>query len=585
MLILYRNDFNSGDITVLVPYSRQLGCLKERLVRTRTCSIALSNKDKEDLADMGFLDDAELQQFRSTVEVSRMVRLATIDGFQGEEAKVVILSTVRSNIQDRVGFLQTTNRVNVACTRARNGFYIVGNATLLRTVDMWSTIIDNFQSKGRIGSAFITHCSRHPHLAHAVSRPRQFQEQVPCNKPCTHVLDCGHRCEELCHEPALHSRMRCGQRCDKPRPECSHLCTKKCSEPCGDCSQTVLIDSLPCGHTFAVQCADVDQEKERKCTVRLEPATLSCGHSIEKTCASKDEPALCKSQCQFIHECGHPCGGECYKCQENHFHSECVGVCAKQLPCGHVCPNKCHYGQCPPCEQPCIRSCDHGKICKKSCSDACDPCVEGCLKTSCAHGSCSTICSLPCGWLPCSKPCPVLLPCSHICPGLCGERCATVCPQCETGQVPQGAKMFLPCGHDFDAASLDAIFGLADLYELSGSGEIMSIKRSTNELSKATLQCPQCGIACNDLQRYRQLEQFKTAPETIERLYKLFGRKLAFFARKVQRDSRDLDDGFDWFCKNIELGPLAGENSAKIVKARMLYIMSTQNLITRFRGR
>ncbi|KAI4208324.1 MAG: hypothetical protein LQ348_000248 [Seirophora lacunosa] len=175
--LLNTNDFNSGDITVLVPYSRQLGCLKERLVRTRTCSIALSNKDKEDLADMGFLDDAELQQFRSTVEVSRMVRLATIDGFQGEEAKVVILSTVRSNIQDRVGFLQTTNRVNVACTRARNGFYIVGNATLLRTVDMWSTIIDNFQSKGRIGSAFITHCSRHPHLAHAVSRPRQFQEQ------------------------------------------------------------------------------------------------------------------------------------------------------------------------------------------------------------------------------------------------------------------------------------------------------------------------------------------------------------------------------------------------------------------------
>ncbi|KAL9018263.1 MAG: hypothetical protein Q9185_004429 [Variospora sp. 1 TL-2023] len=177
--LLNTNDFNSGDITILVPYSRQLGCLKERLVRTGTCSIALSNKDKEDLADMGFLDDAEQNQFRSTVEVSRMVRLATIDGFQGEEAKVIILSTVRSNIQDRVGFLQTTNRVNVACSRARNGFYIVGNAALLRTVGMWSSIIDNFQSKGRIGGAFITHCSRHPHLAHAVSRPHQFQEQVP----------------------------------------------------------------------------------------------------------------------------------------------------------------------------------------------------------------------------------------------------------------------------------------------------------------------------------------------------------------------------------------------------------------------
>lgn len=37
------------------------------------------------------------------------------DNFQGEEAKVVIMSTVRSNYDDRVGFLRTPNRINVAC--------------------------------------------------------------------------------------------------------------------------------------------------------------------------------------------------------------------------------------------------------------------------------------------------------------------------------------------------------------------------------------------------------------------------------------------------------------------------------------
>ncbi|KAL8673878.1 MAG: hypothetical protein Q9168_001698 [Polycauliona sp. 1 TL-2023] len=99
--LLNTNDFGSGEIAILVPYSQQLACLKEKLTGTRACSIALSEKDKEDLVAMGLLDESELSQFRTDVEVSPMVRLATIDGFQGEEAKVIILSTVRSNLQDR----------------------------------------------------------------------------------------------------------------------------------------------------------------------------------------------------------------------------------------------------------------------------------------------------------------------------------------------------------------------------------------------------------------------------------------------------------------------------------------------------
>ncbi|KAL8985533.1 MAG: hypothetical protein Q9205_000792 [Flavoplaca limonia] len=90
---LVRNDFGSGEIAILVPYSQQLACLKEKLTGTRACSIALSEKDKEDLIAMGLLDESEQSHFKTDVEVSPMVRLATIDGFQGEEAKVIVLST------------------------------------------------------------------------------------------------------------------------------------------------------------------------------------------------------------------------------------------------------------------------------------------------------------------------------------------------------------------------------------------------------------------------------------------------------------------------------------------------------------
>lgn len=47
------------------------------------------------------------------------VRVRTVDGFQGGEEDVIIISTVRSNGNGSVGFLSNNRRVNVALTRAR----------------------------------------------------------------------------------------------------------------------------------------------------------------------------------------------------------------------------------------------------------------------------------------------------------------------------------------------------------------------------------------------------------------------------------------------------------------------------------
>lgn len=47
------------------------------------------------------------------------VRVMSIDGYQGEEDDIIILSTVRSNSKGNIGFLSDNHRTNVALTRAR----------------------------------------------------------------------------------------------------------------------------------------------------------------------------------------------------------------------------------------------------------------------------------------------------------------------------------------------------------------------------------------------------------------------------------------------------------------------------------
>ena len=98
------------------------------------------------------------------------VRMAVVDSFQGEENDVIILSLVRNNTRNSVGFLRTNNRICVALSRARNGLYILGSMTMLAKANpLWARMERVLIENGEIGEEFPLQCNNHKHVIRLVN--------------------------------------------------------------------------------------------------------------------------------------------------------------------------------------------------------------------------------------------------------------------------------------------------------------------------------------------------------------------------------------------------------------------------------
>ncbi|KAH9941433.1 RNA dependent RNA polymerase-domain-containing protein [Amylocystis lapponica] len=85
----------------------------------------------------------QVQAMKHNLSASTEVVVSTIDGFQGREADIVVFSTVRSNMEGDIGFVEDARRLNVAWTRPRLGLIIVGNrSTLVATSALWQRALD-----------------------------------------------------------------------------------------------------------------------------------------------------------------------------------------------------------------------------------------------------------------------------------------------------------------------------------------------------------------------------------------------------------------------------------------------------------
>ncbi|EPQ28681.1 uncharacterized protein PFL1_03984 [Pseudozyma flocculosa PF-1] len=76
-------------------------------------------------------------------DIHHTIDFNTVDGFQGQEKDIIILSCVRSSGEARsIGFLGDRRRVNVAITRAKSNLFVVGNADhLSRSDPLWQQLV------------------------------------------------------------------------------------------------------------------------------------------------------------------------------------------------------------------------------------------------------------------------------------------------------------------------------------------------------------------------------------------------------------------------------------------------------------
>ncbi|GFZ00871.1 RNA helicase [Actinidia rufa] len=78
-------------------------------------------------------------------QLYKEIEVASVDSFQGREKDYIILSCVRSNEHQGIGFLNDPRRLNVALTRARYGIVILGNPKVLSKQQLWNGLLTHYK--------------------------------------------------------------------------------------------------------------------------------------------------------------------------------------------------------------------------------------------------------------------------------------------------------------------------------------------------------------------------------------------------------------------------------------------------------
>jgi superfamily I DNA and/or RNA helicase len=115
------SSIKAEDIGIITPYSKQRFILQDSLYEYK---LPLANRSR--------------------------IQIDTVDAFQGKEKDLIIISAVRSNNFNKIGFLSDKRRLNVMLTRAKRGLIIVGNVDTLESDVSFRHLISYCRDNGLI---------------------------------------------------------------------------------------------------------------------------------------------------------------------------------------------------------------------------------------------------------------------------------------------------------------------------------------------------------------------------------------------------------------------------------------------------
>lgn len=153
---LLLNNYKGEDIGIISPYNDQINCIKKfmkkEFLNNKYESIKLNNKESEytekntDLLEINhqekdiYLDEKDIEQIEE-------IEVKSVDGFQGREKEIILISLVRSNNSRDIGFLSDLRRLNVSLTRVKRKLIIIGDSKTLKNHYIYDEWINQMKKK------------------------------------------------------------------------------------------------------------------------------------------------------------------------------------------------------------------------------------------------------------------------------------------------------------------------------------------------------------------------------------------------------------------------------------------------------
>ena len=288
-----------------------------------------------------------------TLKREENVQVHTVDMYQGDENEIVIVSLVRSNKENKLGFVKLLNRRCVSQSRAKQAVIFIGNYNTISSANHWEGFLKKLKKESFVSESLTIKCPKHDSSVFSMKDSLIFPPKDFCQVKCEEVMPCKiHLCPKRCKPDHGHDLcMKIVPYIDESR--CQHFRNRECwQDPRDVVCKFACPSKYPCGHSCREHCEP--RHDHILCKQLVTFSCRRCSNDLKKQCWRREEEIKCTADVPYTCPICKKVGDKV--CHEDVQLFKCWGTCVRKvLGCGHPCTRLCH--------QPCAtqETCEHCK--------------------------------------------------------------------------------------------------------------------------------------------------------------------------------------------------------------------------------